>query len=119
MDAPRRHPLVDFFAVAVRPRTYGALAYLWLGFPLGLAWFVALTVGFALGFGLAILWIGFFILPPRSRSSGSPAASSGSSRSTCSARGCRPVSMRSPLPGSAPAWGPRSPRRRSGRGSSS
>lgn len=62
MDAPRRHPLVDFFAVAVRPRTYGALAYLWLGFPLGLAWFVTLTVGFALGFGLAILWIGFFIL---------------------------------------------------------
>lgn len=62
MDAPRRHPLIDFFAVAVRPRTYGALAYLWLGFPLGLAWFVTLTVGFALGFGLAILWIGFFIL---------------------------------------------------------
>ena len=51
MNAPRRHPLVDFFAVAVRPRTYGALAYLWLGFPLGLAWFVTLTVGFALGFG--------------------------------------------------------------------
>lgn len=62
MDAPRRHPLIDFFTVPFRPRTYGALAYLWLGFPLGLAWFVALTVGFALGFGLAILWIGFFIL---------------------------------------------------------
>ena len=61
MDAPR-NPIARFLAVAIRPRTYGALAYLWLGFPLGLAWFVTLTVGFALGFGLAILWIGFFIL---------------------------------------------------------
>jgi hypothetical protein len=62
MEAPRRNLLVEFFAVAVRPRTYGALVYLWLGFPLGLAWFVALTVGLATGLGLAIVWIGFAIL---------------------------------------------------------
>ena len=62
MDAPRRNPLIEFFAVAVRPRTYGAVAYLWLGFPLGLAWFVALTVGFTTGLALAILWVGFLIL---------------------------------------------------------
>jgi len=62
MDAPRRNPLVEFFAVVARPRTYGALVYLWLGFPLGLAWFVALTVGFTTGLGLAIVWVGFLIL---------------------------------------------------------
>ena len=62
MAPPRRNPLIEFFAVAVRPRTYGAVAYLWLGFPLGLAWFVALTVGFTTGLALAILWVGFLIL---------------------------------------------------------
>lgn len=62
MDAIRRNPLIEFFAVAVRPRTYGALVYLWLGFPLGLAWFVALTVGVATGLGLVIVWVGFLIL---------------------------------------------------------
>lgn len=52
----------DFFAVAVRPRTYGSLLYLWLGFPLGLAYFVGLTVGISTGVPLTIIWIGLAIL---------------------------------------------------------
>lgn len=53
-------------AVAVAPfldpRTWGAVAYVWLGFPLGLAWFIGMTVGFLTGIALAILWIGLAIL---------------------------------------------------------
>ena len=52
----------DFFAVAVRPRTYGNLLYLWLGFPLGLAYFVGLTVGISAGVPLTLIWIGLAIL---------------------------------------------------------
>jgi hypothetical protein len=53
-------------AVAVAPfldpRTWGAVAYVWLGFPLGLAWFIGMTVGFLTGIALTILWIGLAIL---------------------------------------------------------
>lgn len=42
--------------------TYTNLAYLLLGFPLGLAYFVFFITGFALGIGLAIMAVGFFIL---------------------------------------------------------
>ncbi len=52
----------DFFAVVVRPRTYGSLLYLWLGFPLGLAYFVGLTVGISTGLPLTLIWIGLAIL---------------------------------------------------------
>lgn len=52
----------DFFAVAVRPRTYGSLIYLWLGFPLGLAYFIGLVVGFSTGVPLTIVWVGLVIL---------------------------------------------------------
>ena len=61
-SATRQHPWTDFFAVAVRPRTYGSLFYLWLGFPLGLAYFVGLTVGISAGLPLTIVWIGLAIL---------------------------------------------------------
>ncbi len=62
-SSPRRsNPLVEFFAVPFRPRTYGNLLYLWLAFPLGLAYFVGLTVGFAAGIPLTIVWIGLLIL---------------------------------------------------------
>jgi len=60
--ATRQLSWTDFFAVAVRPRTYGNLLYLWLGFPLGLAYFVGLTVGISTGLPLTILWIGLAIL---------------------------------------------------------
>jgi hypothetical protein len=53
MDALRR-----FFAVVASPRSYLNIAYLWLAFPLGLFYFIALTLGFSLGVGLLIVWVG-------------------------------------------------------------
>jgi len=44
--------------VLLRRRTYGNLAYLALAFPLGLVYFVGLTVGLSLSLGLAILGVG-------------------------------------------------------------
>ena len=61
-SATRQLSWTDFFTVAVRPRTYGNLLYLWLGFPLGLAYFIGLTVGISAGVPLTILWIGLAIL---------------------------------------------------------
>jgi len=44
------------------PRTYGSLVYVWFSFPLGLLYFVGLTVGFLVGGALTILWIGLLLL---------------------------------------------------------
>jgi hypothetical protein len=60
--APKKNLLVEFFAVPFRPRTYGSLLYLWLGFPLGLAYFIGLVVGFAVGIPLTLLWVGLLVL---------------------------------------------------------
>jgi len=57
-----RDAAASFLGVAVRPQTYRNLLYLALAFPLGTAYFVALTVGFSLGIGLAITWFGIPIL---------------------------------------------------------
>jgi hypothetical protein len=46
----------------IRLRTYTNLLYLLLAFPLGLIYFVFLTVGLTLGYGLTIVWVGFPIL---------------------------------------------------------
>ncbi|MEM7273785.1 MAG: sensor histidine kinase [Actinomycetota bacterium] len=46
----------------VRPRTGRELVLLATRFPVGLTWFIILTVGFSLGAGLAIVIIGFAIL---------------------------------------------------------
>jgi hypothetical protein len=54
--------LVEFLAVPFRPRTYGSLLYIWLAFPLGLAYFIGLVVGFAAGVPLTLVWIGLFVL---------------------------------------------------------
>jgi hypothetical protein len=63
MNSPARQlSWTDFFTVALRPRTYGNLLYLWLGFPLGLAYFVGLTVGISAGVPLTIIWIGLGVL---------------------------------------------------------
>lgn len=43
-------------------QTYKNLLYLILAFPLGLAYYVLLTVGFALGLGLSVLIVGLGIL---------------------------------------------------------
>jgi hypothetical protein len=58
----RLPPLLVAVAPYLDPRTWGAVAYLWLGFPLGLVWFVGLVVGFAAGVALTIVWIGLGIL---------------------------------------------------------
>ena len=54
--------VTGFFLAPVQARTYANLLYLALAFPLGLAYFIFLTVGLALGFGLTIVWIGLPIL---------------------------------------------------------
>jgi hypothetical protein len=54
--------LVHFFRAPFRLRTYTNLLYLTLAFPLGLIYFVFLTVGIPLGVGLTLIWIGIPIL---------------------------------------------------------
>lgn len=48
--------------VVRRPQTYRNLLYVALAFPLGLAYFVSLTTGFALGLGLSITLVGIPLL---------------------------------------------------------
>jgi len=59
---PQLPPVLLAVAPFLDLRTWGAVVYLWLGFPLGLAWFVGLVVGFAVGVPLTILWVGFAVL---------------------------------------------------------
>ena len=54
--------LRGFFGVPFRGQTYRSLAYLLLAFPLGIAYFVAVTVGIATGVGLLITLAGVPIL---------------------------------------------------------
>jgi hypothetical protein len=51
-----------FFGAAIHGQTYLNLVYLLLAFPLGIIYFVLLILGFSLGFGLLILWVGAIIL---------------------------------------------------------
>lgn len=57
-----RGPIAELLGVVVEGQTYNNLAYLVLAFPLGLLYFVILTVGLSLGMGLALLVIGIPIL---------------------------------------------------------
>jgi hypothetical protein len=52
-----------FWGAFARKQTYLNISYLILSFPLSIAYFVFITTGFALGFGLAIIGIGLLILP--------------------------------------------------------
>lgn len=52
----------DILGVVVDGQTYRNLLYLVLAFPLGMAYFVVLTVGFSLGVGLAVFLVGIGIL---------------------------------------------------------
>lgn len=56
------HSLKAFFRAPFRPRTYANLLYLALALPLGLVYFIFLSVGLPLGAGLTIVWIGIPIL---------------------------------------------------------
>lgn len=51
-----------FFGVVARPRTWLNVLFQWLAFPLGLFYFVFLSVGLAVGLGLVIIWVGIPIL---------------------------------------------------------
>jgi hypothetical protein len=54
--------LSDIFGVVSKKQTYKNVLYLFLAFPLGIAYFVFLSIGFALGLGLSVLVIGLGIL---------------------------------------------------------
>lgn len=51
-----------FFGVVAQPRTWLNVAYLWLALPLGLVYFVFLSVGLSLGLSLVVVWVGIPIL---------------------------------------------------------
>jgi hypothetical protein len=57
-----QNPLVRFFGVPFRVRTYLNFLYLLLAFPLGLIYFTFFVVGISLGLATAILLVGFLIL---------------------------------------------------------
>ncbi len=57
-NPPRPAPWSDL----LEPRTYLRIAYLLLGFPLGLTYFVVLVTGLALGLGLSITLLGVPVL---------------------------------------------------------
>jgi hypothetical protein len=54
--------VTSFFAAPFRARTYKRLAYLLVAFPLGLVYFLTLTVGGSVGAGLVVTWFGVPIL---------------------------------------------------------
>lgn len=51
-----------FFGVVAQPRTWLNILYHWLAFPLGLFYFIFLTVGLSLGMSLVVIWIGIPVL---------------------------------------------------------
>jgi hypothetical protein len=51
-----------FFGVVVRPRTWLNVLFQWVAFPLGLFYFVFLSVGLSMGLGMVIVWVGIPIL---------------------------------------------------------
>lgn len=52
----------SFFGVAVKGRSYLNILYLLLAFPLGIGYFVFLSIGWSLGLGTLIIWIGLIVL---------------------------------------------------------
>ena len=54
--------LIRFVTAPFRLRTYTNLIYLLLAMPLGILYFIFLSVGVSLGLGLTIVWIGIPIL---------------------------------------------------------
>jgi two-component system, OmpR family, phosphate regulon sensor histidine kinase PhoR len=58
----RRQRIGALLKVATRRQTYFNLAYLVATFPLSLFYFAALIVGFSVGFGTAVVGVGFAIL---------------------------------------------------------
>jgi hypothetical protein len=54
--------LGSFFGVAASGRSYLTVLYSLVAFPLGVAYFCFLTIGWSLGLGLLIIWIGLIVL---------------------------------------------------------
>jgi Putative sensor len=61
-DAPKQHRPEMLWTDLLAGRTYLNIAYLLLGFPLGLMYFVVLVTGIALGLGLSITLLGIPVL---------------------------------------------------------
>ena len=51
-----------FFGVIAEPQSYLNILFLLLSLPLGIAYFAFLVAGFAVGFGLTVIWVGIPIL---------------------------------------------------------
>ena len=66
LERPRGVPLPPLLAMLLRPlrqrQTYLNVLYLLASFPLGLVYFLFLTIGLSVGFGTLIVWVGFPIL---------------------------------------------------------
>jgi len=58
----RGGPLRRFLGAPFSPQTYSNLAYLALAFPLGMAYFIGITIGLSFGGALVIVWVGVPIL---------------------------------------------------------
>ena len=56
------NPLRAFFGIVLEPRVYARILYVWLAFPLGLAYFVTLVTLLPLGAGLLLIWVGLLVL---------------------------------------------------------
>ena len=52
----------SLFNVLIAPQTYKNVAYLLVGFPLALTYFLILVTGLATGFSLSIIGVGLFLL---------------------------------------------------------
>lgn len=59
---PNKSLFEQFFGVIARGQTWLNFLYLFLAFPLGLIYFIYLTVGISVGVGTIIIWIGILIL---------------------------------------------------------
>ena len=59
---PNKSLFEQFFGVIARGQTWLNFLYLFLAFPLGLIYFIYLTVGISVGIGTLIIWIGILIL---------------------------------------------------------
>src|SRR5215210_3898115 len=62
MSSLARNPVTAAFAPLVSLRTWAGAAYLALGFVIGIAEFVFLVTGLAVGFGLSIVIVGIPLL---------------------------------------------------------
>lgn len=58
-----RGPLSKFFGVVVDPKAYGAIAYMLLSLPLGIAYFTGVVTGISVSVPMLILIIGLVLLP--------------------------------------------------------